>query len=43
MPLSETWRIVGHRSEAWKRGRKDDPDWKLGVVLSVDEVRAALR
>lgn len=24
-PRSETWRIVGHGTEAWKRGRKIDP------------------
>jgi N-acetylmuramoyl-L-alanine amidase len=27
-PLSETWRIVGHDSEAFPRGRKDDPTGK---------------
>jgi len=43
-PLSETWRIVGHDSEAWPRGRKHDP---LGSnparpVLDVTQVRATL-
>lgn len=38
----ELWRIVPHRTEAWPRGRKDDPDGKSGVVLSVDTVRAAI-
>jgi N-acetyl-anhydromuramyl-L-alanine amidase AmpD len=41
-PVAETWRIVGHRAEAWPRGRKDDPDGKLGVVVDVNAVRAAV-
>lgn len=40
--VSETWRIVGHRTEAWPRGRKDDPDGKLGKVIDVEAVRAAV-
>lgn len=24
--LGETWRVVGHRTEAWPRGRKSDPE-----------------
>ena len=39
---TEEWRITSHRAEAWPRGRKDDPDGKLGVVLSVDAVRTAV-
>jgi N-acetyl-anhydromuramyl-L-alanine amidase AmpD len=35
----ETFRITGHRAEAWPRGRKDDPDGKLGEVLLVSRVR----
>jgi N-acetyl-anhydromuramyl-L-alanine amidase AmpD len=41
-PASETWRIVSHRTEAWPRGRKDDPDGQLGVVLDVAAVREAV-
>ena len=25
-PVTESWRIVGHSSEAWPRGRKTDPE-----------------
>lgn len=25
-PVTDLWRIVGHRTEAWKRGRKSDPE-----------------
>ena len=25
-PVTDVWRIVGHSSEAWKRGRKTDPE-----------------
>lgn len=39
---ADTWRIVPHRTEAWPRGRKDDPDGALGVVLDVDAVRKAV-
>lgn len=38
-PASDTWRIVGHRTEAWGRKRKDDPDGHLGVVLDTHAVR----
>jgi N-acetyl-anhydromuramyl-L-alanine amidase AmpD len=43
-PLTETWRIVGHASEAWPRGRKSDPTGPDATrpVLSVEAVRAAL-
>lgn len=38
---AETWRIVGHSSECWPRGRKTDPEGpdRLRPVLSVDDVR----
>lgn len=49
-PAEETWRIVSHRSEAWPRGRKDDPEGPghpRRTVLSTHEIRsrvaAALR
>lgn len=40
----ESWRIVGHSSEAWPRGRKTDPEGSNPAkpVLSVTAVRAAL-
>lgn len=39
----EPWRIVGHSSEAWPRGRKTDPEGSNPAkpVLSVAAVRAA--
>ena len=39
--LDETWRIVGHDTEAWKRGRKVDPVGSdpLNPILSVDHIR----
>jgi N-acetyl-anhydromuramyl-L-alanine amidase AmpD len=42
--LRETWRIVGHDSEAWPRGRKSDPTGPdpRNPVLSVAAVRANL-
>ena len=41
-PLTDTYRIVSHRTEAWPRGRKDDPDGAHGVVLDVEAVRKAV-
>ena len=40
---AEPWRIVGHSSEAWPRGRKADPEGSdpNRPVLSVDAIRAA--
>lgn len=40
-PLTELWRIVGHETEAWPRGRKNDPSGGLGSnpILSVDDIR----
>lgn len=39
--LSETWRIVGHDTEAWPRGRKTDPTGPLprNPVLALSDVR----
>jgi N-acetyl-anhydromuramyl-L-alanine amidase AmpD len=41
-PLSETWRIVGHSSEAWPRGRKHDPEGSHPdrPVMDVARIRA---
>lgn len=38
---SEGWRIVGHDTEAWPRGRKHDPTGSnpLRPVMSVQEIR----
>jgi len=43
-PLTETWRIVGHSSEAWPRGRKHDPEGSNPTrpVLDVQAVRDQL-
>lgn len=43
-PLTEGWRIVGHDTEAWPRGRKMDPTGTdpAKPILSVAAVRAAL-
>lgn len=40
-PLTELWRIVGHETEAWPRGRKKDPSGGLGSnpILTVDDIR----
>lgn len=40
-PITDLWRIVGHETEAWKRGRKKDPSGGLGSnpILSVDDIR----
>lgn len=40
-PMSETWRVVGHSTEAWPRGRKTDPEGPdpLHPVLDVALVR----
>ena len=42
--LEETWRIVSHRSEAWGRGRKTDPEGAdlKNPILSVDDIRQLL-
>ena len=43
-PQTETWRIVGHDTEAWPRGRKHDPTGSdpAKPVLSVQAVREAI-
>lgn len=42
-PLSESWRIVGHDSEAWPRGRKSDPRGTKAVpVIDIHRVRRDL-
>lgn len=46
-PLSETWRIVGHDTEAWPRGRKSDPrggadHHRLNPILAIENVRQLL-
>lgn len=43
-PLSDTWRIVGHHTEAWKRGRKTDPIGATAKnpIFSVADVVALL-
>jgi len=40
-PVTDLWRIVGHESEAWPRGRKSDPSGGLGLnpILAVNDVR----
>ena len=42
--LEDTWRIVGHSSEAWPRGRKTDPEGAdpKNPILSVDDIRQLL-
>ncbi len=41
---SEGWRVVGHSSEAWPRGRKADPEGanSRNPILSPDDVRSLL-
>lgn len=40
-PVTDLWRVVGHRSEAWERGRKSDPEGGdlKNPILAVDDVR----
>lgn len=42
--VSESWRIVGHSSEAWPRGRKTDPEGgsKDNPIYSPQDVRQLL-
>jgi N-acetyl-anhydromuramyl-L-alanine amidase AmpD len=39
--LDQIWRVVGHDTEAWPRGRKVDPTGfdKLNPILSVENIR----
>lgn len=39
---TETWRIVSHASEAWPRGRKDDPEGPHHDWLLMADVRRSL-
>jgi len=41
---SEAWRIVGHNTECWPRGRKTDPEGPdlTQPVLSVADIRRAV-
>jgi N-acetyl-anhydromuramyl-L-alanine amidase AmpD len=43
-PVTETWRIVGHDTEAWPRGRKIDPTGPAPAnpILSVADIRRLL-
>lgn len=43
-PVTDKWRVVGHRSEAWPRGRKMDPEGSDpgNPILSVEDVRQLL-
>lgn len=40
-PLSEVWRIVSHRTQAWPRGRKNDPEGSdlAHPVMNTNEIR----
>lgn len=42
--VCDTWRVVGHNTEAWARGRKVDPEGPdpARPVLSVDEIRSIM-
>lgn len=44
-PVSELWRIVGHRTEADPRGRKSDPEGPnlKRPILSVADIRELVR
>jgi len=43
-PVTEAWRVVGHRSEAWPRGRKSDPEGLdlKNPILAVEDIRQLL-
>ena len=43
-PLSDLWRITSHRLEAWRRGRKSDPEGGdlKNPILAVDDIRQLL-
>ncbi len=40
-PLDEVWRIVSHRTQAWPRGRKNDPEGNdlAHPVMNTNEIR----
>jgi len=41
-PVTDLWRIVGHETEAWPRGRKTDPSGGVGSnpILTVEDIRS---
>ena len=43
-PLADLWRITTHRSEAWRRGRKSDPEGGdlKNPILAVGDIRQLL-
>lgn len=43
-PVTDLWRIVGHRTEAWPRGRKSDPEGAdlANPILAVGDIRQLL-
>jgi len=43
-PVTDTWRVVGHRTEAWPRGRKSDPEGGdlKNPILAVEDIRQLL-
>ena len=43
-PVTDTWRVVGHRTEAWPRGRKSDPEGSdlKNPILAVEDIRQLL-
>jgi N-acetylmuramoyl-L-alanine amidase len=43
-PVTDTWRVVGHRTEAYPRGRKSDPEGGdlKNPILAVEDVRQLL-
>ncbi len=43
-PLTDVWRIVSHRTHAWPRGRKNDPEGNdlEHPVLNTNEIRGMI-
>lgn len=43
-PVTDAWRVVGHRTEAWPRGRKSDPEGAdlKNPILAVSDIRQLL-
>lgn len=43
-PVTEGWRVLAHRTEAWERGRKSDPEGHdlKNPILSVEDIRQLL-
>lgn len=44
-PVTDTWRIVGHDTEAWPRGRKSDPTGpnKLNPILAIENIKQLIQ